>query len=336
MAIDFNKLAIKNAQTTNPLIKETKPSEILQNEGFKIMEKAYMENDYFLKTRADNKSFFITPYPELNELAGDDGIDLGTNLTIGGRPGTGKSLFSLLLAEAAAGALNNNKFVVVYWNWEMTDSQQILRLIAHKTGEDVGQIRRTYGQEDYRKRYLEQTAIIKELPIIFYSAPITPNMIQKKFNIIQDIYKDKHIINVFDHTRLVLGDDNKSSEEQKITALYTVCNIIKKRGCINIILSQLNRKLEEFVAQTGKYRAPLGADLFGADVTEQMSDSTWILHNPSKYKVKEWYKDFNMTEKISTEGLLWVDCVKNRNGKMGTVVLEVDFARSSILPYSRL
>ncbi len=144
------------------------------------------------------------------------------------------------------------------------------------------------------------------------------------------------IINIFDHSRLILGSDAAEAEEKKLFRLYSMCNTIKKMDCINIVLSQLNRKVEDYIAQTGRYRAPNEADLFGADAAGQFADTIAIMHNPSKYGTigKEFYMDSEERTKIKTANKLWMEIVKNREGTLGRVVFNVNFAASSITNFS--
>jgi hypothetical protein len=103
-------------------------------------------------------------------------------------------------------------------------------------------------------------------------------------------------------------------------------NTIKKMGCMNIFISQLSRKLEEYISDKG-YRAPNRFDIFGADSPMQYADNMILLHRPETYKVDSWmFGD----DEIKTELKMWGEVGKARDASEGTMIFDCDLANNKI------
>ena len=292
----------------------------------------------YLDKRLQNDFYFKTDFTQLNNILGA-GIEVGTNVILGGRPGSGKSLFGLLLALQAAKQRTKEgkpRFIIVYWNWEMTNEQQMLRTFSHFHGKSTQDIKAQYKDDSIKALLQTKAKEIEDYPIYFSSTSTNIESVQQALLKLKQANPTIPIINIFDHSRLIMGSDSSEAEEKKLFRLYSMCNVIKKMDCINIVLSQLNRKIEDYIAQTGKYRAPNEADLFGADAAGQFADTIAIMHNPSKYGNigKDFYYDTEERTKIATKNKLWLEIVKNREGTLGRIVFNVNFATSSITNYS--
>jgi replicative DNA helicase len=292
------------------------------------IDKVIDETLSIIERRAAGEKFgYATGWSTLNRAMGG-GISYNTNLTIGGRTGTGKSAFCNLLL---LGILNNNPtedFVVLYWNWEMMNYQQGLRLLSNQNNKSVSQLMSaettiTKSEITSLKKSVEQ---LKGFPVHFIESPDNPKNLAGLIGYLADKrFPGKNLINFFDHTRLVLQDDI-TSEEVKIHKFYECLQTVKKKcRCTNIVLSQLNRKLEDDYNKSGRYRPPNLSDIFGSDAAAQYSESVILLHRPELYNQLSIDPPIIIGEhtyNISAKDIIVAELAKNRDGPIGRIVFK--------------
>ena len=136
-------------------------------------------------------------------------------------------------------------------------------------------------------------------------------------------YPDKTIINVFDHSRLILS--GKDQELQKLNEVSKGCMWLQaKIGCINILLSQLNRNIEQEYRAKAQYQ-PLLTDLFGGDSIGQDAHVVLMLQRPHDlYGITDTYCGENPIK------LLAVHVEKNRDGLLGMIPYEAEMSTFTI------
>lgn len=286
--------------------------------------------------RNKNTKIVKSKWPVFDRSFGG-GLEIGTNLIIGARPKVGKSAFSSILTNDILEMNIDPNLVILNFNWEMTNEQQGMRFFSNKIGKSVSELKSSrYKWDDpstfkYKlddKSLLELSSIIdkhKELPIYFFDVSKNTREILTIIDKVKFLNEEANIITIFDHTRLVTKT-NEKSEEEKITSLFMMGNQIKKMGCMNIFISQLNRQLDNDIISRG-YRAPFSNDLFGADSALQFADNMILLHRPEIYKVDSWeYGD----DEIKTERKMWGEVVKARDASEGVMVFDVDLANNRI------
>lgn len=260
-------------------------------------------------------------------LAFSGGIEFGTNLVIGGRPRTGKSVLGSTMLYDICEINDTNKFIIIYYNWEMTNVQQGMRFLSSKTDIAVGDLKSNYSKlrDDEFKRVVQASGATN-YPIYFIELSKRTKEIKELTEKILVLHPDIKIINIFDHTRLVTKT-NEKSEEEKLTSLYMTCNDIKKLGCANIILTQLNRNLDKEIMQ--KYRAPTDADVFGADAAMQFADNMLLLHRPDIYGVDQWLTEDGQGY-MQTLDMMWGEVAKAREGSEGTMLFKTNLKFNQI------
>ena len=97
-----------------------------------------------------------------------------------------------------------------------------------------------------------------------------------------------------------------------------------KMGVINILLSQLNRNIEQEHRAKAQYQ-PLLTDLFGGDSVGQDAHVVMMLQRPyDLYGITEPYCNHDPV------GLLAVHIEKNRDGLLGMLPFEADMSTFTI------
>jgi len=303
--------------------------------NFVRLSKVLDETISIIERRANGEKFgYTTGWSNLNKALGG-GITFNTNFTIAGRTGTGKSAFANILL---LGILENNPDVtykVIYWNWEMLNYQQGLRIFSNKTSKSVNQL--MSSQEIISKEELENVKKIRKnfdnyevyMADVPYVSEVVKGLVQEQH--IKE--KEIRLINFFDHTRLVLQGNTKT-EEEKIHKFFEMLQFLKKQcNCTNIILSQLNRKVDDDFNRSGNYRVPILSDLFGADAVAQYSETVLLLHRPEIYNqlyIYPPYRHNGETIEVRAEGKLVAEIAKNRDGPIGRIFFEHNLEHNNL------
>jgi replicative DNA helicase len=278
---------------------------------------------------------FKTAWSKLNEALGC-GIPYDATVTIGARTGVGKSAFVNIMILDIFRLNPDDNIIGLYWNWEMPAYQQGTRIISNKINKSVQELLSSKVPID--NFTLSQSKEIKQM-FMNYNIYFVDNAVNIADieSIIREIHaenKDFRIINIFDHTRLILGSGEKT-EEDKIHKFYSMCTrTVKQCNCTNIVISQLSRKVEDDNIIISKYRAPKTSDIFGADAAGQYSNTIMLLHRPELYGVlsQPLQRDRlgNIIKELDTRGKLFLEITKNRDGPAGTIIFEQDLKNNTI------
>jgi len=265
-----------------------------------------------------------TKWPRLNRnLLG--GLQPGKMYVIAGRPGVGKSAFSNQLIFDMLDNNPNKKVIVLYWSFEMPGHQQILRAGSKDVKTqvlDLLSVEEKLSQEAYEE-YKSKVQAYNDYSIFFNSIPRTMPYIKEANASISAARPDDLIVNVFDHSRLIIGSDAK--ELDRLNLVSKGCMLMQAElGVVNILLSQLNRNIEQEHRAKNQYQ-PLLTDLFGGDSIGQDAHVVIMLQRP--------YDLYGITEEYCEEnpvGLLAAHIEKNRDGLLGMIPYEADLSTFTI------
>ena len=269
---------------------------------------------------------YPTSWPRLNRnLMG--GLQPGKMYVIAGRPGVGKSAFSnqLIFDILDVNKEANNDLIVIYWSFEMPGEQQILRAGSKDTKLqtfDLLSVEDTLSEEAF-DRYKQAVQKYKDYPMYFCSIPQDMSIIKKVNEEMFLRYPSKTVINLIDHSRLVLGKED--TELQKLNTVSKSCMWMQaKMQSITILLSQLNRNIEQEYRAKQQYQ-PLLTDLFGGDSIGQDSHVVMMLQRP--------YDLYGITDSYCGQdpvGLLACHVEKNRDGLLGMIPFQTDLSTFTI------
>jgi len=271
-----------------------------------------------------NRIVFPTKWPRLNKnLMG--GLQRGKMYVVAGRPGVGKSAFSNQLIFDVLDSSWTQQAVVLYWSFEMPGYQQILRAGSKDTKLQTFEllsVENKLSQTDFN-RYVNEVEKYKKYPIYFCSIPQSMEKVEQTNYTIFDKYPGITVINLIDHSRLVRS--KADTELMKLNELSKTAMLIQSRmGSITILLSQLNRNIEQEFRAKQQYQ-PLLTDLFGGDSIGQDAHVVMMLQRP--------YDLYGITDKYCGEdpvGLLAVHIEKNRDGLLGMIPFETDLSTFTI------
>ena len=309
--------------------KTTQPNqgshELFKDKGFKSINKAISASLYQVQDGMQGKrKIFPTKWPRLNKnLLG--GLQPGKMYVVAGRPGVGKSAFSNQLIFDLLDNNRDKKLLVLYWSFEMPGYQQIMRAGAKGTNKEVSEllsVDQKLEHEAYNK-FKEEVLKYAHYPIYFNNVPRDMEFIKQANVEFTNKRPDDIIINVYDHSRLILSE--KEQELQKLNEVSKGCMWLQSKiGCINILLSQLNRNIEQEHRAKAQYQ-PLLTDLFGGDSIGQDAHVVMMLQRP--------YDLYGITDPYCGEdpmGLLACHVEKNRDGLLGLIPFEAEMSTFTI------
>jgi replicative DNA helicase len=271
-----------------------------------------------------NRLVYPTRWPRLNKnLMG--GLQPGKMYVIAGRPGVGKSAFSNQMIFDILDTSKDKNVIVLYWSFEMPGYQQILRAGSKDTKMQTAEllsVERRLSDEKF-KTYEGMVQKYKDYPIFFCSIPQDMERVKKINEDVFIRYPGTTVINLIDHSRLVRG--NADTELQRLNVLSKACMWMQARmTCITILLSQLNRNIEQEFRAKQQYQ-PLLTDLFGGDSIGQDAHVVMMLQRPNDL--------YGITDKYCGEdpvGLMAVHVEKNRDGLLGMIPFETDLSTFTI------
>jgi replicative DNA helicase len=296
-----------------------------KDSGFKSIKSAVLTSLNHIKTgMMGNRNVYPTKWKRLNRnLLG--GLQPGKMYVVAGRPGVGKSAFSNQLIFDMLDASPTKQVIVLYWTFEMPGYQQILRAGskgANKQILELLSVEQKLSDEAFKK-YRDEVIKYNDYPIYFNNIPRTMEFIQNANIEICNKRPDHTVVNVFDHSRLVLG--NATTELQRLNIVSKGCMWMQsKMGVINILLSQLNRNIEQEHRAKAQYQ-PLLTDLFGGDSIGQDAHVVMMLQRPHDL--------YGITDSYCNEdpkGLLAVHIEKNRDGLLGMIPYEAEMSTFTI------
>lgn len=244
----------------------------------------------------DSSPVFCTGFEELDELIG--GFEFSNLIVIGGRPGIGKTFFSLVLIFSFL----KQDLGVAFWSMEMSKRELYRRIFSlYLKDRNVSAL---------KDRYDEVVAFLnRERPPFF----ITENEISDLDVLLLDIchLKEQGVkVFIFDYVQLIYLDSYKGKSNMRTQELERITRFFKKTArdfnIIIIFVSQLSREYSK-----RKNLEPALTDLRDSGSIEQDSNKVLLL-----------YEDEESGKKMCS-------VVKNREGYTGKVILP-SFSSSSV------
>jgi replicative DNA helicase len=224
---------------------------------------------------ADGRTAWIkTPWERLNNLI--NGFEAGQMIVIGGRPGSGKSVF---LNQCAWTVSETGKKAVII-SLEMSNASLLRRYIASRASVALHRVRSGHMDQDQRQN--AQAAL--------FDATENPNlrMADKLFTVpairaalSRMAAREKIDLIVIDYLQLLTTGNARQSLTEEVTQISRAVKLLAVEfGCPVLIGSQLSRESEK------EGREPRLSDLRNSGSLEQDAD-TVIFPHPSKIQDTE-------------------------------------------------
>ena len=311
--------------TQDQKTESSESSDVFKTRGFQKIDKAVNQSIAIVKqAKLGQRDVLPTSWKRLNKnLLG--GLQKGKMYVIAGRPGVGKSAFSNQLIFDVLDTNAGKKLIVLYWTFEMPGYQQVMRSASKDVKKQIGDllsIETPLTDIDF-KTYASKVQKYGKYPIYFNNIPRTMEYIMNTNEELALQHPSHTVINLFDHSRLIRG--NEDTELRRLNTISKGCMWMQsKLGAVNILLSQLNRNIEQEHRAKNQYQ-PLLTDLFGGDSIGQDAHVVMILNRPNDL--------YGITAEYCGEdpkGLLACHVEKNRDGLLGMIGYEADMSTFTI------
>lgn len=261
---------------------------------FKIIESMY------------EKKALITGIPsgfkDLDELT--SGFQPGDLIIIGGRPGMGKTAFSLNIAQHVGVELGEP---VAFFSLEMSKEQIAMRLLSSLAMVNASALRKGFISKRDWERLTDSAVRLSESPIyIDDSSQLSVLEIRAKARRLK-MEKGRLSLIIIDYLQLMKSRSSYDRREQEISEISRSLKAMAKELKVPVIaLSQLNRSVEKTTD-----RRPTLANLRESGAIEQDADVIIFLYRDEVYNKKN----------PANKGKAEVIVAKQRNGPTDTVYL---------------
>jgi replicative DNA helicase len=259
--------------------------------------------DYIEKRRTGQIKSVMSPWPSINEVT-MGGFEWGTISVIAARSGGGKTTFMLELTRNVHDLNSSQDFLVLDFQFEMTDEKIALREYSQKTGLSVKDLASASKQlastvVDYLKGYLDYKKEKSPNDKIFViTKRCTVANIRAYILAMWAKYRKPMMITI-DHSYLVMMGTEKSELAMLHNLGVMMTELKKAIPCLFIVLNQMNRDIESNERRTpgkaGNY--PNTSDIYGGDALYNHADlmialdrpfeKNLLIYGPLKYKVEK-------------------------------------------------
>ena len=190
-------------------------------------------------------------------------------VTIGARPGKGKTTFAL---NCAAHCAKNLKRHALIFSLEMDTSELLAKLASSHSGMPLRHFEDNVQNAKQAKRFSEAVHEVSKWPLIIKDDAYNLNLILA-ISRNEARRKDVGVI-IVDYCQLIKVSEQRKPREQQIAEISRELKLLAKSLKVPVILlCQLNRESEK------EDRAPRMSDLRESGAIEQDSDSITFLYN---------------------------------------------------------
>lgn len=237
------------------------------------------------------------PWDGINK-SGVGGLEWGSMLTIGARPGAGKTMFVSQILRECKYLNPTQDFNILEFQFEMGPKQTAARDFVSQSALDYNQVLSTNKQLDEfsmklmtqyveeQKKFQSQGSYRTQI-----NTSLTVRDMEKAVFAAYNGLGGKPMIVTIDHSWLIKKDKD---EKEKINTLYNTVEMLmqlkNKLPIIVLMITQLNRSIDDPLRKMpgtiGNY--PTSADIFGGDALMQGSDMVLVLNRPFKADIESY------------------------------------------------
>lgn len=233
-------------------------------------------------------------------------------IILAARPSMGKTALMLNMVDNAA----KSGFPVAVFSLEMSKKQLVYRLVSQRSGVRLDKIYTGFMSKEDEYLVFDSMSRISCLPVyIDDTGGISIYELRRR---VRNLKKSKGIKAVFvDYLQLIKSDKQPSRDREVAEISAGLKNTAKELDIPMIVLSQLNRQVEN----RGDKR-PSPADLRDSGTLEQDSDVIMFLYREAHYIKNKYDEDGNETQDYAdVKNKAEVNIAKHRNGAVGVTFL---------------
>lgn len=294
--------------------------------------------DKLVKRKKGEIKSLKTRWKSFNSI-GINGIEWQSLITIGARPGVGKTFVAATIARDLQELNKDQDFNVLHFQFEMLAENMGIRELSAGTGLNIRYIQsaeddgmKPLDWEDLTKlrTYSEKHSERKEFIV---DTPMTVDQMKSTIIAFYETHERRPIVITLDHTLLIKQSPTERNKQITLQNLAVMFTEIKNRYPVTfIVLSQLNRTIDEAERQRpgtlGNY--PTEADIYGSDWLMQCSDVVIAYNRPAKYNLS-MYGPLKYHIMPHDKYLLAAHVLKNRFGELSVQWYNADYSTMSLV-----
>ena len=234
------------------------------------------------------------------------GMQGGDLVVVAGRPSMGKTSFSMNLIEFAA---IDQDLPVAVFSMEMPGAQLATRMLASLSRVNSTRLRTGQLENDDWPKLTSAIGLLNQKNIYIDDTPaLSPLEVRTRARRLAAEHEHGLGMIMLDYLQLMRGSDDSSSDN-RTTEISNITRslkgLAKELDCPIIVLSQLNRSLEQ-----RPNKRPVMSDLRESGAIEQDADLIMFIYRHEVYEPE-----------TDQKGLAEIIIGKQRNGPIGTVRL---------------
>ena len=234
------------------------------------------------------------------------GLQGGDLVVVAGRPSMGKTSFSMNLIEYAA---INQDLPVAVFSMEMPGAQLATRMLASLSRVNSTRLRTGQLENDDWPKLTSAIGLLNQKNIYIDDTPaLSPLEVRTRARRLAAEHEHGLGMIMLDYLQLMRGNDTGGNENRTLeisNITRSLKGLAKELDCPIIILSQLNRSLEQ-----RPNKRPVMSDLRESGAIEQDADLIMFIYRHEVYEPE-----------TDQKGLAEIIIGKQRNGPIGTVRL---------------
>ena len=291
--------------------------------------------------RAGNRVVMSSRWDKLNYML-LGGFQFGQTYMLCGASGHGKSyMLNMLLRDFTNPTLQRDvtKTRILHFSFEMSAAAEMTRRISTLTGISYRKLlsadRPLTGEE--HEIVKSAAARLETEPIYFVENPGNRQQIRETIDRMKQKFPDDDLVVTLDHTLLAtpMPGENEIQTLAELGKMFI--DIRKEFNTLNILLSQLNDKIESSGRRDPSVPSlhfPTKTDIHGSKQLYHAADVCLVMHQPALLGLEVYGPDRVPTMTEDGKNLISMHVLKNRHGTQGYTRMIANLENGRIDPWS--
>jgi len=291
--------------------------------------------------KAGNRVVMASRWDKLNYML-LGGFQFGQTYMLCGASGHGKSyMLNMLLRDFTNPTLQKDvsKVRILHFSFEMSAAAEMTRRISTLTGISYRKLLsadRPLTNEEMQQVEVASKRLVDE-PIYFVETPGNRQQIRDTIDRMKQRFPDDDLVVTLDHTLLAsqMPGENEIQTLAELGKMFI--DIRKDFGTLNILLSQLNDKIESSSRRDPSVPSlhfPTKTDIHGSKQLYHAADVVLVLHQPALLGLEVYGPDRVPTMTEDAKNLMAMHVLKNRHGTQGYTRMIANLENGRIDPWS--
>jgi replicative DNA helicase len=253
------------------------------------------------------------------------GFQFGQTYMLCGASGHGKSyMLNMLLRDFTNPTLQKDpsKTRVLHFSFEMSAAAEMTRRISTLTGISYRKLMsadRPLTGDEFEQVKVASSRLTDE-PIYFVETPGNRQQIRDTIDRMKQKFPDDDLVVTLDHTLLASSMPGENEIQTLAELGKMFIDIRKEYNTLNILLSQLNDKIESSGRRDPSVPSlhfPTKTDIHGSKQLYHAADVCLVMHQPALLGLEVYGPDRVPTMTEEGQNLISMHVLKNRHGTQG-------------------